>query len=97
MYCDMSEDDDADLYGDLADLADAKRAARPAFSKISSVIKSTQEEKELQQELENLRQENETLKRNIGTLYRTARAEIKRKDAKIESLMEALDRQNAAT
>ncbi len=92
----MSEDDDADLYGDLADLADAKRASRPAFSKISSVIKSTQEEKELQQELENLRQENETLKRNIGTLYRTA-AEIKRKDAKIESLMEALDRQNAAT
>ena len=89
----MSEDDDADLYGDLGDLADAKRPARPAAAaKIPSI--QTQEEEERQQELDKLRQENETLKRNIGTLFRTARAEIKRKDAKIESLMDALDRKN---
>jgi len=32
-------------------------------------------------QIKDLQKENETLKRNIGTLYRTAKAEIERKDA----------------
>jgi hypothetical protein len=38
-----------------------------------------------------LRAENETLKRNIGTLYRTAKAELARKDERIGSLQSQID------
>ena len=83
-------EDEEDLY---ADLQDAK-CAPPATPSASNDSLKT---KDLQQEVDKLRIENETLKRNMGTLFRTARAEIKRKDAKIESLMEELDRKNAAS
>lgn len=86
------EADDEDLYGDLQDTKCAPPAKPPSVSTDS--LKT----KELQQEVDQLRIENETLKRNMGTLFRTARAEIKRKDAKIESLMEELDTtKNAAS
>jgi len=35
--------------------------------------------------------ENETLKRNMGILYRTAKAELERKDRTIEMLQSELD------
>lgn len=38
-----------------------------------------------------LRAENEALKRNIGTLYRTAKAELARKDERIASLQGQVD------
>jgi len=41
---------------------------------------------DLRQQITNLQKENETLKRNIGTLYRTAKGEITRKDAEIARL-----------
>ena len=82
--------DDEDLYGDLED---TKRAS--AVKNRPPSIESRKLD-ELQKELEKVRQENESLKRNIGTLFRTARTEIQRKDAKIEDLMERLDEKNAA-
>lgn len=38
-----------------------------------------------------LKAENETLKRNMGILYRTAKAELERKDRTIEMLQNELD------
>lgn len=84
-------DEDLDLYGDLQDTKPA-----PAVKSRPPLIDS-QKLDELKIELEKVRQENETLKRNMGTLFRTARAEIQRKDAKIEDLMEQLDRKNAVS
>lgn len=79
-----ADDEEEDLYGDLTDSKIAAKKSGPSLD--------SQQVQELQQELVKLKQENETLKRNMGTLFRTARAEIKRKDAKIESLMEQLDK-----
>lgn len=39
----------------------------------------------LQKQIEELKDENKTLKHNIGTLFRTAKAEISRKDAIISA------------
>lgn len=41
-----------------------------------------------------LEQENLQLKRNIGTLYRTAKREISRKDNHISRMMQNLDKQS---
>jgi hypothetical protein len=41
--------------------------------------------------VQQLSTENETLKRNMGILFRTARAEIQRKDDQIQRLQAALD------
>merc|ERR1712003_38973 len=41
---------------------------------------------DLRQQITNLQEENETLKRNIGTLFRTAKGEITRKDSEIARL-----------
>lgn len=79
--------DEEDLYGDLGDAKIAAPKKPPPY------IDTTKLE-ELQGEVDKLRQENETLKRNIGTLFRTARAEIKRKNAKIEALEDELNRKN---
>lgn len=38
-----------------------------------------------------LKEENESLKRNMGTLYRTAKAELKRKDERITRLQDQVD------
>jgi predicted nucleic acid-binding Zn-ribbon protein len=74
------EEEDFNLYGDLQD------------TKCAPKNTSSHEMQELKDQVEKLQAENETLRRNIGTLFRTARAEIRRKDSKIESLMEELDR-----
>ena len=52
-------------------------------------VQKEQEEKitmKFKQEIESLKNENEVLKRNIGTLYRTAKLELERKDARISEL-----------
>jgi predicted RNase H-like nuclease (RuvC/YqgF family) len=49
---------------------------------------------ELTQLNEKLQTENNNLKRNIGTLYRTATAELARKDRQIEELRQQLDEKN---
>ena len=46
---------------------------------------------QLRADNDRLRAENETLKRNIGTLYRTAKAELARKDERIASLQGQVD------
>jgi predicted transcriptional regulator len=45
----------------------------------------------LQKRIEELELENRQLKRNMGTLYRTAKNELKRKDDNIARLMQELD------
>mmetsp|Transcript_24852 Transcript_24852/g.38420 ORF Transcript_24852/g.38420 Transcript_24852/m.38420 type:complete len:130 (-) Transcript_24852:283-672(-) len=49
---------------------------------------SSMDEDGLRARIRELEEENSTLKRNISTLYRTAREEIKRKDAQIAALQE---------
>ena len=49
---------------------------------------SNMDEEGLRARVRELEEENSTLKRNISTLYRTAREEIKRKDAQIAALQE---------
>ena len=46
---------------------------------------------QLRADNDRLRAENEALKRNIGTLYRTAKAELARKDERIASLQGQVD------
>ena len=72
---------DDDLYGDLDQIE--LEQSKP---KSTTIIQLENQVNDLQALVELLKQENETLKRNMGTLYRTARSEIRRKDAEIESL-----------
>lgn len=51
-----------------------------------------EEVKHLQEKVGKLAKENETLKRNMGTLFRTATAEVQRKDKEILRLTTELDR-----
>ena len=46
---------------------------------------------QLRADNDRLRAENEALKRNIGTLYRTAKSELARKDQRIASLQGQVD------
>jgi molecular chaperone GrpE (heat shock protein) len=88
----MSDDD---LYDDL-DLADTKAAAIAPVSKKSAPSNKLQpksfsdELDALQQRVALLEKENETLRRNMGTLYRTAKSELGRKDAEIDRLRKQL-------
>jgi len=63
-----------ELYGDLED------NVKPASSKSNqiNIQHERQEIAKLRKEVARLQKENEILKRNIGTLYRTATAEIER-------------------
>ena len=94
-------DDDMLLYGDLSDTKPAA-VSKPALSSLSKKRKSVDLEEEsdvigdeamqaLQKQVEDLAEENRRLRRNIGTLYRTAKAEIKRKDDEIARLVNELE------
>ena len=87
----MSAEDD-DLYGDLTTVAvkPATTSQLTFASKQSPVTPS--EVGELQQRVASLKEENETLRRNMGILYRTAKAELDRKDKTINQLQNDLDR-----
>lgn len=91
-----------DLYGDLDD-ADVKLAA-PSKKKNNaggdlngqnttnlSTMSTPADDALKVQELDRLRTENEVLQKNMGTLYRTAKAELARKDAIIDRLQNELD------
>lgn len=77
----MATNNDDDLYGDLDTYQPTKKAkgANPANKK-------NPDTQRLQAEVESLRKENEVLKRNMGILFRTAQAEIRRKDRQIAEL-----------
>jgi hypothetical protein len=86
----MSDDD---LYDDLAD----NKAAATARVSNKSAPSNTLQPKSFSDELDAvqrrvvlLEKENETLRRNMGTLYRTAKSELGRKDAEIDRLREQL-------
>lgn len=70
-----------DLYGDLEN-AVAKQAEPKATKSLSAAGN---------EDVSKLKEENETLKRNMGILYRTAKAELERKDRTIEMLQSELD------
>lgn len=70
-----------DLYGDLENVELEKARPTP-----STTLELEQKVHDLQALVDSLKQENETLKRNMGTLFRTARSEIQRKDAEIEAI-----------
>ena len=86
----MSAEDD-DLYGDLATVTvkPATTAQLTFASKQSPVTPA--EVGDLQQQVASLKEENETLKRNMGILFRTAKAELERKDKVIDRLQNELD------
>merc|ERR1719491_69380 len=96
----QTEEND-DLYGDLnitKDEASGNSSASkknsvkeiPAIHSILHLDKEVMEK--LKAELTMVKKENETLRRNIGTLYRTAKMELERKDTRILGLEENLKR-----
>ena len=72
---------DDDLYGDLVNVE--LEQAKP---RSTTTLELEQKVQDLQALVDALKKENETLKRNMGTLFRTARSEIQRKDAEIETM-----------
>ncbi len=88
-----------DLYGDLE--AEIKPAVLLVDNQTTSnkpvagtrqinVQKEREEIRVLTLEVERLKQENNILKKNMGTLYRSVKLELDRKDARIMSLEEEL-------
>lgn len=72
---------------------------KPSTSKRSTLLPIDQQKKhdetiqnQLKKQIEELQNENGILKRNIGTLYRTAKLELDRKDARIAELEFELSR-----
>lgn len=95
--------DEDDLYADMEDTKPAAKGTTTRRTNSSSNSSSTaiatrnpkpltEHVQELQQQVDNLKHENKILQRNMGTLYRTAMAELKRKDAQILELQEQLSR-----
>jgi hypothetical protein len=86
-----TEADPDDLYADLTSANRAPSSANKSHLKIPIPPKASQVPSAsvqiLEKRVEDLAEENRRLKRNIGTLYRTAKAEMKRKDDKIASLL----------
>jgi hypothetical protein len=93
-------DDEGGLYGDLLDTKPAASSGiqvtnnTPSASAISSQNNTSNnlplslidQLKLMEDRVAHLEQENLQLKRNIGTLYRTAKREISRKDGQISDL-----------
>ncbi len=89
-----------DLYGDLNLVIEktAKGKIRPnkkqktGNTTYASNAATSDETASLRKQLQALQDENLRLKRNIGTLFRTAKNEIQRKDDQIERLQRELER-----
>ena len=83
--------EDDDLYSDLLNTSRASGASKASVAKKQDqnvpAVPSLDVQNLLEKKVQDLAEENETLKRNIGTLYRTAKAEIKRKDEEIARLL----------
>jgi hypothetical protein len=94
------QNDDGNLYDDLYDVKPAA-AATEALSAVSASSKNllssatplslVDQLKYLEQKVISLEKENLQLKRNIGTLFRTAKREIQRKDNQIIRVMQDMD------
>jgi hypothetical protein len=80
--------DDDNLYKDLS--ATTTKCPPTKRQKLSAVAASPIAAPS-EQQLQELTEENQRLKRNIGTLYRTAKAEIKRKNDEINRLKTELE------
>jgi hypothetical protein len=101
-------DEEGGLYGDLLDTKPAASSGiqvtnnTPSASAISSLNSTSdnrplslmEQSKLMEDRVALLEQENLQLKRNIGTLYRTAKQEISRKDGQISRLMKDLDQKS---
>jgi UbiD family decarboxylase len=102
---DKDEDAEDILYDDLMEAKVASsitstptthhnknNASTVAISRHHHPKSFTQQVEELKSQVDSIQSENQRLKRNIGTLFRTARSELQRKDAEIARLTDALDR-----
>lgn len=78
-------DESEDLYGDI-DETPVFAAPAAASAKSNAPRSLVQEVQFLQDKVAKLEKENEVLKRNMGILFRTATAEIQRKDKEISRL-----------
>ena len=89
----------SDLYEDLMDTKVAAVATGRKKSASSSSSKGPQSFAEqvetFQQRVQALERENLTLKRNMGTLFRTAKRELERKDAEMQRLQQELDQHSS--
>lgn len=81
--------DDDLLYGDLEDAAIAKPSS--SSTQALTMTELDIEQLRLRQQLQSLKAENDILKQNMGILYRTAKAELDRKDRTILELQSELD------
>lgn len=84
----MEEGDD--LYDDL-DNVQMEKSSLSAPNKSKSTIELEKQIEVQQARVAALEKENETLRRNMGTLFRTARTEMERKDAEIKSLSKQIN------
>ena len=85
------------LYGDLEDAAAAPASSDTTSGVKRPVLYDQEHVDKLQHQVNQLRAENQLLKRNMGTLYRTAKAELQRKDTEISRLYSQLDATDAGT
>ena len=74
-----------------AAVASSSSAALSLSSRQSKTVSITDELEQAKLKVQQLEQENQVLRRNIGTLFRTATNEIKRKDDQISRLRTELD------
>ena len=87
-----AEEDD-DLYDDVADVQPAAKTTTASIRHPSDdddnqpPLSLTDQVQMLQQRVVQLERENENLQRNMGTLYRTAKAELQRKEEQIQQLL----------
>jgi exonuclease VII small subunit len=85
-----------DLYGDLDGVQMEKSASttnKNSKPKSAPTVAFEKQAEELHARVTALENENAALKRNMGTLFRTARTEIERKDAEIRSLTKEVNQQ----
>jgi predicted RNase H-like nuclease (RuvC/YqgF family) len=82
-----------DLYGDLDGVQMEKSASTANKPKSTTTVALAKYAEEIHARVTALEHENAALKRNMGTLFRTARTEIERKDAEIRSLTKELNQQ----
>jgi len=84
------------LYGDLEDAAAAPASSDTSGVNKRPVLYDQEHVDKLKHQVNQLRAENQVLKRNMGTLYRTAKAELQRKDTDVSRLYSQLDAAGAA-
>jgi predicted nucleic acid-binding Zn-ribbon protein len=100
-----NDEDDRGLYDDMEDAKLAANTTAPtqnnsnyqqqhqrfAHNNNDRPKSLTDQVVDLQSTVQRLEQENETLKRNMGTLFRTATAELARKDRQLHDLRRELE------